>query len=761
MKRKNLYGFPSPFASREEKLTKEYGLQYFKQIYREWEDEGSGVNLMSTRNQRYRRYREYAEGMQSIDQYKELVGANGDSSYLNLNWEVVPIVPKFVDVITGGLINQEYKIKCTAIDPFSVDKRNEDKWEMVTKMELKDFMDEMSGLSGLPFNEGFEELPETSEELDLYMQLNYKQATEIAMEEGVELTMYLNDWEEIKKRIIRDLTVLNIGVCKTGIENGKITVRYVDPANFVSSHSSRPDFKNMEYAGEVIYLTIHDLKRMAGEQFDENEYMEIAESVLGKYGNPKTISTTTVNYNGFETTEYDTYKIPVLDGVFKCTDITKYEKKQNKFGGYSVNKKPSNYKPPKSPRYKREQINSSVEMIYKGKYIVGTDFLFDYGVADNIVRPKSHLEKALMPYCVYAPNIINMNNKGMVERMIPFADQIQLAHLKMQHLISKVKPKGSAIELGAIENVGKGDGGTFTPLEVQDIYQQTGNLYYRLQQDDGTPGNATPIQELGGGIGGALQELIAIYQYNLQMIRDVTGINEIRAAEQPDKESLVGVQKMALLASNNATRWLNEAYLNITQNMCKSIALRVQDLVNYTGPYRGYVQAIGEYNMKAIEVTKDVTLADFGIMIEPLPDDEEKAILEQNIQISLQQQQLRLEDAIMIRTIPNVKLANQLLILRRKKYAKEQTEMAQANAQANAQQQQASIQAKAQSDMQMKQLELQAEMQKMQQEFQMKEAFADAEHKRKLIELEFQGSIKSDHIRLSEDDSDLVRTKVK
>ena len=189
MKRKNLYGFPSPFASREEKLTKEYGLQYFKQIYREWEDEGSGVNLMSTRNQRYRRYREYAEGMQSIDQYKELVGANGDSSYLNLNWEVVPIVPKFVDVITGGLINQEYKIKCTAIDPFSVDKRNEDKWEMVTKMELKDFMDEMSGLSGLPFNEGFEELPETSEELDLYMQLNYKQATEIAMEEGVELTM--------------------------------------------------------------------------------------------------------------------------------------------------------------------------------------------------------------------------------------------------------------------------------------------------------------------------------------------------------------------------------------------------------------------------------------------------------------------------------------------------------------------------------------------------------------------------------------------
>ena len=761
MKTKDFSGFPNPFASREEKLTKEYGLQYFRQIYREWENEGSGVNLMSTRNQRYKKQREYAEGMQSINQYKELIGANGDSSYLNLNWEVVPIIPKFVDVITGGLTNQDYKIKCTAIDPVSVDKKNEDKWEMITKMELKDFMDEMTGLSGIPMNDGYDKLPDTSEELELYMQLNYKQATEIAMEEGIELTMYLNDWEEVKKRIIRDLIVLNIGICKTGVENGKITMSYVDPANFVSSHSSSPDFKNMEFGGETIYLSIHDIKRMAGEQFSEEEYKEIAESVLGKHGNPNKLGLSTVSYNGYDVSEYDTYKVALLDGVFKCTDITRYEKKNNKYGGYSVNKKSSTYKPPKSPRYKRTQINSSVEMIYKGKWIVGTDFIFDYGVAENIVRPKSKLEKALMPYCVYAPNIINMNNKGMVERMIPFADQIQLAHLKMQHLIAKVKPKGSAIELGAIENVGKGDGGTFTPLEVQDIYQQTGNLYYRIQQDDGSPGNPNPIQELGGGIGGALQELIAIYQYNLQMIRDVTGINEIRAAEQPDKESLVGVQKMALLASNNATRWLNQAFLNITQKACKSIALRVQDLVNNKGTYEGYVQAIGEFNMKAIEVTKDVTLADFGIMIEPLPNDEEKAILEQNIQMSIQQGALRLEDAIMIRTIPNVKLANQLLVLRRKKYAAEQQEMAMANAQANAQQQQQSIAAKSQADAQLKQMESQSEIQKLQAEFQMKEAFAEAEHKRKLIELEFMGSIKSDHIRLSDDDSDLIRTKVK
>lgn len=761
MKHKDFYGFPNPLATREEKMEKAYGLQYMKQMYREWENDGAGVNLMSTRNQRYKRYREYAEGMQSVDQYKELVGANGDSSYLNLNWEVVPIIPKFVDVIVGGLTNQDYTIKCTAIDPTSVDKKNQDKFDALTKMRMKDFAYEAAALTGLPLDEGFDNLPENKEELDLYMELNYKQSVEIAMEQGIELTMYLNDFEEIKKRIIRDLVVLNIGVAKTGVENGKITVRYVDPKNFVCSHSADPDFKNMEYAGEIIYVTIHDLKRMAGDQFTEEEYEKIALSVLGKHGNPAKLSLSSINYNGYEVSEYDTYKLALLDGVFKCTDSMNYEKKNNRYGGFSVNKKDSNYKPPKSPRYKREQMKSHVEMIYKGKWICGTDFIFDYGIAENIVRPKSNLSKALMPYAVYAPNIINMNNKGMVERMIPFADQIQLAHLKIQHLISKVKPQGSAIELGAIENVGKGDGGTFTPIEVQDIYQQTGNLYYRLQMDDGRAGNPNPITELRGGIGGALQELIAIYQYNLQMIRDVTGINEVRDASQPNKESLVGVQKMALLASNNATRWLNQAFLSITKKLAKSVALRVQDLVSYSGPYKGYVQAIGEYNMKAIEVTKDVTLADFGIMIEPLPDEEEKALLEQNIQASIQQKELRIEDSIMIRNIKNIKLANQMLVLRRKQYQKELKEMALANSQANAQQQQMSIQAKAQVEAQAKQMDIQAEIEKMKAEFEMKENFAQAEHKRKLLELEYQGNIKSEHISLSQDDSDLVRTKIK
>jgi len=761
MAQKSFSGYPDPFSSREEKLDKKYGIQYFKRMYKEWADEEIGSGSYVSRNERYKRYREYAEGMQSIEQYKDLLGANGDSSYLNLNWEVVPMIPKFVDVIVGGLTNQEYKIKCTAIDQVSKDKRSEDKLKKLTAMELKEFHAEVAGLSGLPFDAGDEELPESKEELDLYMSLNYKQMVEIAMEEGIELTFYLNDWGEVTKRISRDLVVLNIGASKTDVEDGKLTIRYVDPSHLITSHSSRPDFKNIQHAGEVIYMSIHELKRLAGDEFSDEEYVEIARNNAGKYGNPKNLAKGSNYYNEYEIHEYDTYKIAVLDGLYKTVDDLNYEKKENKYGGYTIHKKNKDYKQPKNSKQKRTKLKTTVENIYKGKWIIGTDYIFEYGLATNILRPKSNLSKAILPYSIYAPNILNMNSKSLVERMIPFADQIQLCHLKIQHLMSKAKPKGSAIELGAIENVGKGDGGTFTPIEVQDIYQQTGNLYYRSQQDDGSPLPSMPIQELGGGIGGALQELIAIYQYNLQMLRDVTGINEARDASQPDKESLVGIQKMALLASNNATRWINQALLSITQSTAKSVALRVQDLVKYKGAYKGYVQAIGEFNMKAIEVSKDVTMADYGIMIEPLPDDEQKAILEQNIQMSIQQGALRLEDAIMIRNVTNIKLANQLLVIRRKKYAEEAAKAAQENARANAEQQQASVAAKAQADAQLKQMDNEMSMQTLQAEYQMKEEFAKAEHDRKLEIIEATGEIKSEHIKLAEDDSDLVRTKVK
>jgi len=755
---KNYGGYPDPFAPQEDKLTKDYGVRYFKRMYHEHVNEN---NLLNDKHRRYEKCRSYADGLQSIDKYKDIVGAQGDTSYLNLNWEALPIIPKFVDVITGGLINQEHKVKCTAIDPTSDQKRHQDKLDIETDMVMKDFSEKMTMVSKIPFNKNNEALPEDKDELDLYMNLNYKQATEIAMEQGIELTLYLNNWNEIRKRVIRDLISLNIAATKTSILNGKINIRYVDPQYLVTSYSNNPSFKNISHAGEIIYITITELRKMAKGEFTEDELRQIAQDNVGKLGNPKKFSYKQINYNGQTSHEYDSYRIAVLDGVFKTVDNIVYEKKSNSFGGYSYNKKKSNYKLPNKSKNKRNLDVNSVEMVYKGKYIIGTEHIFDYGHADNIVRPKSNLTEAIIPYSIYSPNLKDMDSKSVVERMIPFADQIQLAHLKIQQLMAKAKPKGSAIELGAIENVTKGDGGVFSPLEIQDIYQQTGNLYYRLQQDDGSQAPAAPIQELGGGIGGALQELVAIYQYNMQMIRDVTGINEARDASMPSKDALVGVQKMAVLASNNATRFLNQAYINIYEHMSKCLALRVSDLVKYKGAYEGYVEAIGEYSMKAISITKDVTMADFGIMIEALPDEEERQMMEQNIQMSLKQDTLRLEDAIMIRTVKNTKLANQMLMQRRKKYQAEKQADAQRNAQMNAQIQRESAIAKAQAETAGASEKSKLEIEKLQVEFMLKEEFEKKQHERKMKELELQGRMKAEHIKIAQDDIESDMTKIR
>ena len=753
------YGYPSPFAPEDVKSSKKYGLQYFQKMYREWAGKDSVV--LNQKRRRTTEQRAYAEGLQSTTKYKDLMNKSGDDSYLNLDWSIVPIIPKFVDVIVGSMTNQDYKISCTAIDPLSTQKRKDDKLDLLVQMMTKDFTEELSDITGIPLGPQ-SDTPENKEELELYMELNYKQATEIAMEQGIELAFNINDFKEVSRRIIRDLVVVGTSACKTYLDSDGINIKYVDPEYFVTSYSSRPDYKDMIHAGEILKITLQDLKRMAGDEFSEEDYRQIAEAYLGKNNNPSKLSKASYYVDGMEMYDYDKYLIDIMDAEFKTVSGLHFEKKDTKYGTSTVNKKKKGYKEPKKSKFKREQIRPEFEVWYTGKYVIGTDHIFDYKQKENMLRPKSNLTRSVSSYNVYTPNMYNMNNKSLVERMMPFADQIQLIHLKMQQLIAKTRPKGMAIELGSIEGVTKGDGNTFTPLEIQDVYEQTGNLYFRTLDDGGAAtGSPRPVQELSGGIGGALQELILSYRYNVERLREVTGVNEVREGSAPNKESLVGVQKMALLASNNATRYINDAYVNIMERTAFCASLALQDLVNYKGAYKGYIDALGETTLKVVDIGKDVTLHEFGIKVQALPDEEEKAMLEQNIQQSLAQKELRLEDAIMIRNIGNIKLANQLLILRRKKYAQEQSEKAQREMMMNSQVQQESAMAAAESQAQIEQMKQQAEAQKLETEYMLKEQFAQAEHQRRLEEIELQGRIKTEHIEVasSDIDSDLTRIR--
>jgi hypothetical protein len=743
--KQKLNGYPSPLASNEEKAANQYGLDYFKAMYYEWKNNGD-VYFRDLK-MRYARNRSYAEGTQDVGKYKDLLDVQGDSSYLNIDFTPVSIIPKFVDVIINGMVNQEYDIKAKSIDPIAAKERMNKKKQMFADMYNKDFMEELEDQTGLPLTpDGF--VAETNEEIDMFMALNYKQSVEIALEKAIEYTLDMNDYDETKRYMIRDLVILGLCAAKTEISKTEgVKIRHVDPANLITSFSSKPDFKNIRHAGEVYSMTIADLKQQAGHEFSEDDYIKIAKQYAGKNNNPMNYSTEAFYDNGNETYDYDKFSVNVLDAEFITSHNLNYEKKENRHGGYSVNKKPSNYKKPKNSKTKREDIGSTVKVIYKGKYIIDTDYIFNYGMMQDIPRPKSNLAETRLSYIVYQPNLYKMKSRSLVDRMIPFADQIQLAHLKIQQVLAKARPKGAAFEIGSLENVSKGDGGTFTPMELQEIYDQTGNIYYRRIDDEGQMTGAMPIQELENGIGRDFGTLINVYQHNLQMIRDVTGVNEARDASQPSSEALVGVQKLALLASNNATRDVNDAYLNVTRRVSQSITIRMQDLVNFKGLHKMYSNVIGDTSMHSIDMMKKLSIHEFGITLDVAPSEEERQMMEQNIQVSLAQKELRLEDAITIRSIKNIKMAKQMLILRRAKYQEEQQNIARQASEQNAMLQQQSAQQAAQlkqqemqAEMQIEQAKMQAktqaEMQLKQLEYQLKDQFEQAQHERRLREIE-------------------------
>ena len=740
-----LNGYPSPLATNEEKATKEYGLEYFRTMYYEWHNNGDVY--FRDRKMRYNRNRSYAEGNQDVGKYKDLLDVQGDTSYLNIDFTPVSIIPKFVDVIVNGMVNQEYDVKAKSIDPIAAKERLEKKKRMYGEMITKQFVEQMEDKTGTPLlNEGF--VAESDEEIDMFMALNYKQNVEIALEKAIEYTFDLNDFDEVKRYMIRDLVVLGLCAAKTEISSTQgIKIRHVDPVNLITSFSSKPDFKNIRHAGEIYSITIADLKQQAGSEFTEDDYIKIAREYAGKNNNPVNYGTQAYYENGNETYDYDKFSVNILDAEFITSHSLKYEKKQNRFGGFSVNKKPSNYKAPANSKTKREDIGQTVKVIYTGKYIIGTDYIFNYGMMKDMTRPKSNLSDTRLSYIIYQPNLYKMKSRSLVDRMIPFADQIQLAHLKIQHTLAKARPKGAAFEIGSLENVSKGDGGTFTPLELQEIYDQTGNIYYRRIDDEGQMTGAMPIQELENGIGRDFNTLIGVYNHNMQMIRDVTGVNEARDASKPSSEALVGVQKLSLLASNNATRDINDAYLNVTKRLAQSITIRMQDLISFKGLHKMYSNVIGDTSMHTIDMMKKLSIHEFGITLDVSPSEEEKQMMEQNIQASIAQKELRLEDAIMIRSIKNIKMANQMLILRRSKYQQEQQEQARQASEQNAQLQQQS----AQQASELKQQEMQAEMQIEQArvqsrvqadmelkklEFELKEQFEQSQHQRRLREIQ-------------------------
>ena len=732
MKINNTYSsFPDQVVPDEVKESMEYGKQVGMAIEGDWfSGTRAGVeNRFNTQYNNFRMRRLYARAEQPVQKYKDELAINGDLSYLNLDWKPVPIIPKFVDIVVNGMDDKLYDIKAFAQDPESRRARSKYAEDILRDMQAKEFLENLQGAVGINlFNTSKpEELPENKEELDLHMQLSYKQASEIAAEEAINNTLEFNKYSLTKKRLIEDIVTLGIGACKTNWNKAEgVKVDYVDPARMVYSYTEDPNFQDIWYVGEVKALSLAEVKKQF--PYLDNEQLEKLEQYQGN-------ASFLYNYNK----NYDGNYIYLLYYEYKTYSEQVYKIKKTATGLDKALEKPDTFNPPENDNFDR--VSRSIEVLYSGCKVLGYDMMLQWEMCKNMTRPKSNLVKVNMNYNICAPKLYKGRIESLVGRMMGFADMIQLTHLKIQQVISKVIPDGVYLDVDGLAEVDLGNGTTYNAKEALNMYFQTGSILGRSMTVDGDPNpGRVPIQELQSSSGGnKIQSLIQTYQYYLQMIRDVTGLNEARDGSMPNSDSLVGLQKLAAANSNVATKHILNSYLYLTLKTCENIVLRTSDSIEFALTEEALKNSISTWNVGQLDDLKNIHLFDYGLYLDLVPDEREKEQLEANIQAALTKGSINLEDAIDVRNINNLKLANQMLKLKRKRAAAAAQAANQANIQAQAQANAQASEAAALAEVQKKQavMDVEVKKEKAKSQFEIERMRVEAQIKRELMELEF------------------------
>ena len=725
--------FPNQVVPEAEKRSWEYGLQVAQAIEHEW-FRGGRVNNSRWNNgyQNFNRLRLYARGEQPIQKYKDELSINGDLSYLNLDWKPVPIIPKFVDIVVNGIASKNYDIKAFAQDPYSQKQRTNYASGVLKDMMAKPLIDSIQQNLGATLYNTLDpaNLPQSKEELEVHMQLSYKQSVEVAEEEVINNILDFNKYDLTNKRLTEDITTIGIGACKTTFNKAEgVTINYVNPANLVYSYTNDPNFQDIYYVGEIKAITVSDLKKEFPDLSDE-QLSRIAK-FPGREGKMNGVN----NNNDLIQVLYFEYKT-YIDQVFKI--------KKTDTGLEKALEKPDFFAPPPSDNFDR--VSRSIEVLFTGAKVMGVNEMLRWDLSENMTRPTSDLTKVNMNYCIVAPHMYQGRIDSLVNRITSFADMIQITSLKLQQVIQRMVPDGVFVDVDGLAEVDLGNGTNYNPQEALNMYFQTGSIVGRSLTQDGDPNRGkVPIQELqSSSANGKIASLINTYQYYLQMIRDVTGLNEARDGSAPERDSLVGLQKMAANASNTATKHILKSSLYLTLRTCENISLRVADMLQFDLTNAALLGTIGKFNVATLEEIQKLHLYDFGVYLDLEPEEEEKAQLEANIQMALQQNQIYLEDAIDIREIKNLTLANQVLKYKRVKKQEQdqaqQQQMIESQSQANQQATEAAAMQEVEKQQALAETQTQIEQAKSQ--FEIDRMQTEAEIKRELMAQEFEYDVK-------------------
>ena len=711
-------GFPDPLAPFEEKVSKEYGLQYAKAIEGQWGNPDSATSGIGSKKSVFSRNRDYANGTQDTSIYKQMLNAldptSGDGSLMNLDFTSVPILPKFVRIVVNKILSRNPYPNLEAVDPLSSSEKNQKKNRIKNQVAIRPELQELKKMTGkVIVGDDPDTLPETMEEAEILFDTNIKTDAEVSAQIATNMTLSWNNFEDSTfRRCVNDLASIGMSVVKrTNDPNYGIKLDYVDPANFIHSHTDDPNLDDIVYAGHVKQIPIQELKRISEGALTELDLQQITKKAKRTSSNYSAKSPR--GTRGVDKSQYGGYMVDIMEFEFISVDIMYFEEKENRHGntgfyyeGFSGGKERS------GSVFERTPHQMEISTVYSGMYILGTDHILNYGRQANVPKNVHDISRAKLSYSAVAVNLIDQLPKSIVDSCVGFADMLQLTHLKLQQSIAKAKPDGLIIDIEGLENVQLGKGGDLQPLELHDIYEQTGVFYYRSKNPEGGFQNP-PVREIGNSIRN-INELISLYNHYLRMIRDTTGINEVVDASSPKGDALVGVREQAIAASNNATYDITNAAMILYKKVCEDVVKCLQILPPESVIFKAYQNSIGEENMSVLSSFGDLPMYNFGVQVQKDMEDSDKAYLEQNIQIALSQKELDIEDAMAIRSMKDVNQAERLLILRRKKRLQKQQEMAMQSSQMQSEQAQQAAAMSAQAKQQEMQMAAQLGAQRIQ-----------------------------------------------
>lgn len=680
----NLYQTPDPFAPKNVKDSDEYAKQVVNYIL------GTTKDYRERRNDIFYNDRLYAEGKQPVDYLLDQLDINGKPTYTNIRFKPTPISKKFERVVVDGYMLEKHEfVNVKSISKHIIDRKAQARSEALFRMDQKQFLAQLSQETGFPVEDPNAFVPESVEELDIYTDLNDKEQEELLMQDTITFLLNNADIESMKRNILRELYQVNLVGLYSYIDNkGRWVVDQIKGEDCIYSYTHDDCFKDLNFAGRIVRMSVSSLRRRFAIKDEKAFYESIRKSRI-RSGASNIIGWSD-SFRNMRERPYDNLTVELVHVWFKCSKVLEYTKGYDRYGRkvFDIEDFNGTYDDMGTKSLaggRKMKGQTTPETAYEG-YIMGANgYVLEWGEQKNIGRDQTNGD-IVCPFIFHmADNNMEMLSSSSVNMIKANLENMDLAIHKIKQAIAKSAPDGLIIDVDALDAIDLGTGGELTPLTIMQIYRQTGDLYYRGKDEAGNP-NQIPVRPSISSIASTLESYMAVYNFELNQIRDILGINEIRDGSATSPRISFKFAQGQQEASNTATYSLYRGYLKMITELVRQSGIKVWDNLKYGSAENSFLKFLGTKNAELIKKKIDINQCAFEFSYDLTMTDEEAGNLEQNITTCLANGTLEMQDAIMIRDTKDFKIAQRTLAYVLEKRRKQRNDEAQENARLQAEQ---------------------------------------------------------------------------